>query len=117
MCVPQTTINLFSSMYFYGFACGLVFFTMPDSIGRKGTMKILLPPFIMACSLSIYGNSILIKSIGFFIQGFLHLKIMLSYTHMFELVSKDHKSFCATFINTFDALTFASHGLFYILVE
>ena len=80
-------------------------------------MKILLPPFIMACTLSIYGNSIFIKSIGFFTQGFLHLKIMLSYTHMFELVSKDHKSFCATFINTFDALTFASHGLFYILVE
>lgn len=42
---------------------------------------------------------------------------MLSYTHIFELIQKDDKSFCATFINTLDVLSFAFHGLFYIFVE
>ena len=104
-------------MYFYGFACGIIFFSMPDAIGRKATMRNLLPPLIIACSLSVYGNSIVLKGIGFFFQGFFHLKTMLSYTHIFELVSKDHKSFCATFIGTFDSLSFAFHGLYYTFVE
>jgi hypothetical protein len=104
-------------MYFYGFACGIILFMMPEFLGRKGAMKVLLPPFILASTLSVYGQTISTKSCGFFIQGFLHLKIMLSYTHIFELVQKDHKSFCATFINCLDSLTFASHGLYYLFVS
>jgi len=44
--------------------------------------------------------------VGFFIQGFLHNKIMLSYSHCFELVPINYKKFCSTFINTLDILTF-----------
>lgn len=45
--------------------------------------------------------------VGFFIQGFLHLKIMLSYSHCFELVPVNCKKFCSTFINTLDIVSFS----------
>lgn len=42
---------------------------------------------------------------------------MLSYTLIFELVPKDHKSFCASFINTVDSLTIFGNALFYYIVQ
>ena len=42
---------------------------------------------------------------------------MLSYTHMFELIPKEHKQFCATFINTIDTFSLSCHGFYYMLVE
>ena len=54
-------------MYFFGFASGLLFFTLPDAIGRKRTMNILMPFYILASTLSVFGTTLEIKSIGFFI--------------------------------------------------
>ena len=45
-----------------------------------------------------------------FIQGFLHVKIPLSYTHILELVDEKSKNFCSTFINSVDALNLAIVG-------
>lgn len=106
MCIPTAKKDLFASMYFVGFSFGIVFFNLPDAIGRKGAMWILMPIYILASSLSVLGNLIEYKMVGFFLQGFLHLKIMLSYSHMFELVPKNDKNFCATFINVIDIMTF-----------
>lgn len=117
MCVPTVTKDLFCSAYFIGFSFGIVFFTLPDAIGRKKTMWILLPALIVASSLSVFGESIYIKSIGFFVQGFLHLKIMLSYSHCFELVPKNDKLFCSTVINTIDISTFMIYSLYFMMVS
>ena len=74
-------------------------------------MKYLMYGYIISVFLSIYGKSILQKSIGMFIQGFLHVKIPLSYTHILELVDEKSKKFCTTFINSADALTLAIVGI------
>jgi MFS family permease len=66
-CMPQSSIDLFCSMYFFGFASGLLFFTLPDAIGRKRTMNFLMPLYILASTLSVFGTTIEIKSIGFFV--------------------------------------------------
>ena len=66
-CIPQSSIDLFCSMYFFGFASGLMFFTLPDAIGRKKTMNVLMPIYILASFLSVYGVTLHIKSIGFYI--------------------------------------------------
>ena len=49
-------------------------------------------------------------SIGYFLMGMMHLKITVSYTHMFELIENDHKGFCATLINTVDGATLGITG-------
>ena len=110
MCIPTSTKDMLCSMYFVGFALGIVFFTLPDAIGRKRAMWVLLPPYILASSLSVYGKTIEQKMMGMFFQGFLHLKIMLSYSHCFELVPIDNKKFCSTFINTVDIASFTIIG-------
>ena len=66
----------------------------------------LMSFFMVASTMSIFGDNIYVKGIGMFVQGFLHLKIMLAYTHMFELTNGEHKAFCSTVINIFDAGTF-----------
>ena len=58
MCISTSTKDYFCSIYFVGFAVGIIFFTVPDAIGRKRTMWVLLPPYILASSLSVYGSTI-----------------------------------------------------------
>ena len=107
---------MFSSSYFIGFSLGVIFFPLPDKLGRKMTMKILMPAFLGASFLSIFGQSLMVKGIGMMVQGFLHLKIMLAYTHIFELTDEKSKGFCATFINSLDGFTFTIEGLAFLYV-
>ena len=94
-----------SSCYFLGFGLGLLLMFYPDLLGRKKTMVLLLVPYVIFTQLTIYSASLTGKKIGFFMQGLLHLKITLSYTHMFELTDEASKDFCATVINMTDSLT------------
>jgi MFS family permease len=74
------------SSYFIGYFIGSIFFFMPDYIGRKGTMNRILPLFMISSYFSLFGQTIPLKSFGFFMQGFFHIKVSLSYQHIFELV-------------------------------
>jgi len=56
MCMDSTTKSFFSSCYFLGFAFGLVLFMLPEKLGRKGCMNIILPIYIMASYLTIFGE-------------------------------------------------------------
>lgn len=55
--------------------------------------------------LIIFSPSIMVKKIGFFVFGYLHIKNSLSYTHMFELIESKHQVFCSTIITGIDTLT------------
>lgn len=101
----------FMSMYFYGFACGIILFPLPDKLGKKATMTWLMIPFVLASALAVFGTTIEEKSVGLFLQGFLHLKIMVSYAHMFELTDESNKPFCSLCINTFDISSVSTQGL------
>lgn len=54
---------------------------------------------------------------GLIFQGLFHVKIMLSYSYIFELTEEKYKAFCATFINIGDLLSFSFIGLYLVYVD
>mmetsp|Transcript_8570 Transcript_8570/g.14455 ORF Transcript_8570/g.14455 Transcript_8570/m.14455 type:complete len:294 (-) Transcript_8570:913-1794(-) len=104
-CEDTKRISSVSSFYFFGFSLGILLLSFPDQYGRKKSMTVILPFYVAASFLTIYSSNLNLKSVGYFMQGFLHSKITLSYSHMFELTNEENKGFCATFINAFDALS------------
>ena len=70
-------------------------------------MNIVIPLYIIASAITIYSLSLEGKAIGFFVQGFLHIKITLSYSHILELVPETHKGFVATVPTAFDSVSLA----------
>ena len=55
------------SFYFIGFAGGIVLLPLPNAIGRKGSMNILMPIYIIASGMVVFCDSLSIKSLGMFI--------------------------------------------------
>lgn len=105
-----------ASSYFIGFSLGFFLFPLPERFGRKRVMTILMILYLFSTGLVSYSNTLSQKSIGFFAMGILHLKITVSYTHIFELIDDDHKGFCATVLNMVDAITLAVVGFCFIFV-
>ena len=89
MCEDLVEVNKAGSLYFIGYGVGAVFFFLPDTLGRKGTMKMILPLYILCCYLSLFPMNMEVRTLGFFLQGLFHLKISTSYTHILELVPED----------------------------
>ena len=116
MCTSPTVLSLVGSSYFIGFALGLFLFQMPNSFGRKRTMNLIMPVYIIASSTIVYYPNLYVKGIGYFIQGLLHLKITLSYTYIFELVPEKNKGISATIINFADAITLGVTGITYMFI-
>ena len=61
-----------------------------------------------------YGTSISVKTFGMLMQGILHIRITLSYTHMYELVRERDKPFCAQIMNLCDTSVMAINGIIFI---
>ena len=90
---------------FLGFMVGVIFFPLPDIIGWRATMRFLLIPYIFAVGTVAYADSIESKTAAFFLQGMLHVKNMLTFTYIFELVPDFKKGFSAFCISLFDSMT------------
>jgi len=103
MCKTTGEINQVASMFFIGYGIGVLLFFLPDKIGRKGTMKFILPAHIMASFVSVFGQSLYLKSVGFLLQGVLHLRITISYCHCLELMMDKDKPIASTAINSLDS--------------
>jgi len=67
ICLPGSEYNLFAASYFVGFFFGLMLFMIPDQIGRKGTIKVVMPLYIVACYFVVYGQSLEMIGICLFI--------------------------------------------------
>ena len=67
MLVDDLSVKKTNSYYFIGFALGALFFPLPDTIGVKATMNIVLPIFIVGSYLTIFGETLKLKSLGYFI--------------------------------------------------
>ena len=65
-CKSMVSYTSILSFYFIGFGCGILIFFLPDSFGRRGTMKIIMPIYAMFASTSLYAYDLHIKKIGFF---------------------------------------------------
>jgi MFS family permease len=113
MCLDAKTISSTNSWFFIGFIFGIFFLTFPDKYGRKGTMNIIMPLFVVSCYFTVFSQTLFGKSLGYFLQGLFHIKVMNSYTHMFDLIDEKSKSFAATTINCLDSATLVITGLTY----
>ena len=82
MMVDDLTVHKTNSYYFIGFALGALFFPFPDLIGLKSSMNIVLPINVFGTYLVVFGQTLDLKSLGYFILGFGHLKITMSINHM-----------------------------------
>jgi len=89
-------------LYFIGYGIGTILFFLPDAFGRKKTMNYVLIPYIFSSYLTAFSHDIGLKSIGYFIQGLLHIKISNCYTHIYELVEDKYKIKAATIIGFMD---------------
>jgi MFS family permease len=89
---------------------------MPDRYGRLNTMRFALPFYIISQYLIVFTHSVSTKSLGFFLQGFFHIKITNTYTHILELVPDAHKSKVSTVILGFDSgsVGFVSFLIYYV---
>ena len=67
MCTPKSKIAAVSSFYFVGFIFGLALFPLPNLLGRKKSMSLIMLVYIMASALTLYGNSLFLKTVGMFI--------------------------------------------------
>lgn len=115
-CANPNDVKFICSANFLGFLFGVFFFPLPDAIGRKKTMILMLIPYMVTNAMVAYGDTIFIKTLGMFMQGVLHIRITLSYTHMYELIQEMDKSFCAQIINMADTLAMAFTGIILMLV-
>lgn len=113
MCMPPEQYNQIGSFYFLGYGFGFILCFMPQIYGRKPTMSVVMIANLIANYFMIYSPSILVKKIAFFAYGFLHIKVSLSYTHMFELIEAQHQVFCSTIISAVDVLTMTVTCIFY----
>lgn len=83
----------------------MVFFFLPEKLGRKGTMNVILPLFIISSYLSIFPKTLDVRAFGLFLLGMFHLNVSTCYTHILELVEEQYKQICTTIIIGFDSAT------------
>lgn len=66
-------------------------------------MSVFIIFVMFATYISAFGNDLVYMRIGFFLIGFFHLKISLSYTYAVELVPESSKQIVLTIISAYDA--------------
>ena len=103
ICQDPQSYNSIGSYYFVGYAIGIVFFFLPDLLGRRKTMCIFYPLNIIACFIAIYSGTIFLKKVGFFLIGLFHVKLSLSQTYVLELMPFHSKNIAITVMLAFDA--------------
>jgi MFS family permease len=106
-----------ASVYFLGFAIGILLFFLPDRYGRKNTMLIISGPFIAAYFILTYIPQRELKALAFGIQGFLHIKTSLAYTHCQEFLCSRHKTISPTVITMFDSGSLLIFSFYLLLVS
>ena len=67
LCKDTIEINQKGSYYFVGYGVGIVFFFLPETFGRKSSMKFILPIYAFAFYLTIYPKSLGMRAFGLFL--------------------------------------------------
>ena len=117
VCVDPQAYNGVASYFFVGYLVGVILFWMPDRLGRRATISILLPNVLLSCACAIFGDTMFIKSVGYFFLGFFHMKISLSFTYAIELVPNNYKSTMTTIIAAGDAASPLLSGFYFKSIE
>ena len=84
---------------------GILLFPTPDLYGRKRMITIAALMSVVGCWLTMAGPTKLLKSVGYFVLGFFHIRGSLCYIMSFEFNVDVYKSVNCTIINVVDGLT------------
>ena len=118
MCRSPYELNFLVSAYSLFYALGgVLFFTVPDKIGRLPSFKIFSTMNLLAQILTILTPVYWLKLTGYIVLGFSQLKSTLSYVYLFEFMHSRDKPFACSCINAMDALTPAIAGAFFLFVD
>ena len=104
-CVPFSEYAQVGAAYFVGYGFGIVFLFLPDLLGRRGCMALVLPLYCLVTTLAVMSDDLWMKKIGFFLQGFIHIKISNTFTSIYEFVPEAGKIPCLTLITCYDSCT------------
>lgn len=113
VCNSQIIIKQCVSSVFLGYLLGFFLFFLPDKVGRKKAMVFSLFTSGVGLTLVIFGRSLVLKQLGFFILGVFHLRITLAFTYAIELVPQRHKEKVQILINSWDTLTIVMACVFF----
>lgn len=110
-CTDKNSYGSIGSLYFIGYGIGICLYSLPDKVGRMGTMFIVMPMQIIAFAMVVFGQDVTTKALGSFFTGYFHIKISNCYTHIYELVQEKHRAISATMISFLDDTTLMIVGL------
>jgi len=68
-------------------------------------MRLCIGALVVFTWMTVFGETIFIKSMGFFFEGFFHLKTTLCYTYLAELIPAKSKNFVLTLLTALDSST------------
>jgi MFS family permease len=89
-CWSEAKIAYMVNMFVFGFVLGVFLSLLPDKIGRRKTMLIMLPFQIIGSQLCLYSMNYYLTGLGYFIGGLVHSKKFIAYAYHFEI--SDEKS-------------------------
>lgn len=92
-------------MYYIGFGLGLMFFFLPDLMGRRGALQISLTVFCVAGYFSVFSTSLSLKAFGFLMQGIFHVKFVTCIVQMNEFTPAANRVLSMTIITCVDSMT------------
>ena len=105
LCKPVSSYNFVCSVYFICYAIGVALFMLPDLIGRRNTLMTTLTVYCIAGYLVVFSDNIHLKTIGYALQGWFHVKSTACFVQLTEIVPEDRKVIALTVISCFDSFT------------
>ena len=114
MCTPVTQISFMYSLFFFGrLSCG-VLAPIPDKIGRKKSVMLSVGLSLLAQSVLVAYQSILVCSVCMFLLGFSSIKNSQTYVWSTDCVPLRRRPDVITIINIIDALPALTLGIWFL---
>lgn len=117
MCTPKIDYIFICSLYYIAYGIGIIIFFVPDYFGRKVTMNINLPIYMVATAVVVFSNDMQTMKIATFVLGFFHLKSTCAFTQAVELVADKYKTRTIIMLNAFYFACMVFVGMFYLLID
>ena len=116
MCTPVTQISLMYSLFFFGrLSCGILA-PIPDKIGRKKSVMLSFGLSLLAQSVLVAYQSILVCSACMFLLGFSSIKNSQTYVWSTDCVPLRRRPDVITIINIIDALPALTLGFWFLFI-
>ena len=107
---------MLASAYFIGYSIGASMYFLPDKIGRKKSVMLSFGLSLLAQSVLVAYQSILVCSVCMFLLGFSSIKNSQTYVWSTDCVPLRRRPDVITIINIVDALPALTLGFWFLVV-